>query len=56
MNFSEYLRSLGLNENQHLIIHSSFKKIFSVFSPIKPEDVIESLKSIVTESGSIIFP
>lgn len=55
MNFREYLKCLGVTNNQHLIIHASFKKIYSAFSPIKPEDVILFLKS-TTEIGSIIFP
>lgn len=56
MNFREYLKNLGIRNNQHLIVHSSFKKILSDFYPIQPAEVISNLKEIITENGSIIFP
>jgi aminoglycoside 3-N-acetyltransferase len=56
MNFKDYLKNLGLSKNQHLIIHSSFKKIFAEFNPISPQQVIDELKSTITKNGSIIFP
>ncbi len=56
MNFTDFIIFVGTKKNVHIIIHSSFKKIFSSFSPIKPEGVIQLLKDIVTKNGSIIFP
>jgi aminoglycoside 3-N-acetyltransferase len=54
--FQEYLLNIGLIPEQNIIIHSSFKRINSAFPEIKPNEVINILKEIVTNSGSIIFP
>lgn len=56
MIFKDYLKNLGLSNNQHLIIHSSFKKIISAFNSITPNQVISELKKLVSDNGSIIFP
>ncbi len=56
MNFKEYLFELGLSANQHIIVHSSFKKIINSFHFITPNEVISELKNIVSKSGSLIFP
>lgn len=52
----KFLTSMGLQSYQNVIIHSSFKKIKSALPAVKIEDVIEVLKKIITENGSIIFP
>lgn len=56
MNFSEYLNTLGLSNKQHLIVHSSFKKIYRAFNSITPEKIIKDLKDLITKDGSIILP
>ncbi len=52
----EFLINLGLSRNQHLIIHSSFRKIKNSFPGINAEDLINTIKDIIFENGSIIFP
>lgn len=54
--FRSFLIKLGLNESSHIIVHSSFNRINSAFPEIKPNEVINILKEIITSSGSIIFP
>lgn len=54
--FQEFLKNIGLIPEQNIIVHSSFKRINSAFPEIKPNDVLNILKEIVTSSGSIIFP
>lgn len=56
MNISEYLKAVGVRKNINLIVHSSFKSIVNSFPEISPNEVISSLKSIVTPEGSLIFP
>lgn len=56
MNFKDYLKSLGISDDQHLIIHASYKKIKAEFISVSPEEVIDELKNLVTKSGSIVFP
>ncbi|MEJ5263133.1 MAG: AAC(3) family N-acetyltransferase [Ignavibacterium sp.] len=56
MDFIEYLKSMGLKEKQNLIVHSSYKKIKSAFPQITPSEIIDELKKIITNEGSIIFP
>jgi aminoglycoside 3-N-acetyltransferase len=51
-----FLINLGLKESSHIIIHSSFNRISSVFPQLKPIQTIDSLKEIITSSGSIVFP
>ncbi|MEP0860027.1 MAG: AAC(3) family N-acetyltransferase [Ignavibacterium sp.] len=55
MKFDDYLFQIGLREKQKIIVHSSFKRISAAFA-ISPDEVINSLKDIVTSNGSIIFP
>lgn len=54
--FRSFLIKLGLNESSHIIVHSSFNRINSVFPEIKPNEVINILQERITSSGSIIFP
>jgi len=54
--FEEYLKNIGLVPEQNIIVHSSFKRINSAFPEINPTEVINILKEIITNSGSIIFP
>lgn len=56
MNFQEHLIQLGVKEKQNIIVHSSFKRIVSAFPQISANDVIKSLKNLITPDGSIIFP
>lgn len=56
MDFREFLKSIGLKEKQNLIIHSSYKKIKSAFPQITPSEIIDELKNIITNEGSVIFP
>lgn len=50
------LLNLGLKESSHIIVHSSFNRINSVFPQLKPIQTIDNLKEIITSSGSIVFP
>lgn len=52
----EYLFEAGLRPAEHLIIHSSFRKIKEAFPGITPEEVIETLKEISCPEGSLVFP
>ncbi len=56
MNFEEYLFSIGVSPHQNIIVHSSFSKIKSAFPFIQPDTIIDVLKIIITNTGSIIFP
>ena len=56
LNFNEFLNELNIQPASNIIVHASFKKIYSSFLNIAPENVIKALKEKVTESGSIIFP
>lgn len=51
-----FLIKLGLNKSFHIIVHLSFKRINSTFPKLTQIQVIDSLKQIITTSGSIIFP
>lgn len=48
------LKELGINTNDHLIVHSALSQIGYIASG--PLGVIESLQSIVSEEGSITMP
>lgn len=54
--FRSFLIKLGLNQSSHIIVHSSLKRISSVFHQLKPIEIIDCLKKITTESGSVLFP
>lgn len=54
--FKEFIQNLGLKSSQHIIVHSSFRKIKFAFSEIISSQVIQDLKEIIGSSGSIIFP
>lgn len=54
--FKEFIQNLGLKSSQHLIVHTSFKKIKFAFPEITPSQIIQDLKEIIGSSGSIIFP
>jgi aminoglycoside N3'-acetyltransferase len=56
MNFNSYLAELGLHQSCNVIVHSSFKEIKKAFPQITPVEILNSLKLILTKSGSIIFP
>lgn len=51
-----FFKKLGLNKAINIIVHSSFSTIRSVFPKITPDEIIASLKNVVTPFGSIIFP
>ncbi len=55
-NFLDYLYQLNLSESINIIVHSSYKRINSTFLQTAPNDLINSLKNILTKNGSIIFP
>lgn len=54
--FRSFLIKLGLSESSHIIVHSSFRRINSAFPKLTPIQIIDSLKQIITTSGSIVFP
>lgn len=53
---SKHFQLLGISKGIKIVVHSSLKKINSAFPHIKPIQLINYLKEIVTTSGSIIFP
>lgn len=55
-NFSEYLRTLGLKEGQHILVHSGLKKIISAFPEISTFEILTTLQKSVSQKGAIIFP
>ena len=56
LTFEDYIKNLGLMTSNHVIVHSSFKKIKSTFPQITPDEIINNVKEIITPFGSIIFP
>ena len=54
--FSKYLSWLGLQPVQHVLLHSSFRKIRSAFPGISIEKLIEAMQEIITPNGSLIMP
>jgi len=52
----KYFECLGVSENQHILVHSSFHKIKTSLSQISIEDLIDTLQKLVTEKGSVIMP
>ncbi len=54
--FTNFLTAAELKKGQHIIVHSSFKKVSGAFDNISIDGVLNSLKNIVTQSGSIIMP
>jgi aminoglycoside 3-N-acetyltransferase len=52
----EFFKTLGVRPRQHLIVHSSFRKIHNEFAQITISDLIETLKTLITPSGSIVMP
>ncbi len=56
MNFQEFCNSLDIKPGRNFLIHAGFRKIRTAFPSISLIEVINSLKNLITESGSIIFP
>lgn len=54
--FAKFLRDEGLRSGQHVLMHSSFRKIRSCFPGISIEDIIHDVMNIVTDQGSLIMP
>ena len=54
--FSKYLSWLGLLPVQHVLLHSSFRKIRSAFPGISIAALIETMQEIITPNGSLIMP
>ena len=54
--FAKFLRDEGLRSGQHVLMHSSFRKIRSCFPGISIADIIHSVMNIVTDHGSLIMP
>lgn len=55
-NLTEFFEKVGLRTSQHIIVHSSFRKIKSAFSELTPNLVISVLKNVVGSTGSVVFP
>jgi aminoglycoside 3-N-acetyltransferase len=55
-NLSSFVRSLGLDEGQHVIVHVSFRRVRSTFPYLTIEELIGALQDTVTPLGSIIIP
>lgn len=56
MTFDSFLNNLGLQKNQHLLVHSSYRAIRSVFPDLMIKNLIKNLQERVTPVGSIIMP
>jgi len=54
--FYNFSIDTGLKKRQHIIVHSSFKIIRGSFENILVDDVVDSLKEIITPDGSVIMP
>lgn len=50
-----FLSELGIDKNQKIIVHSSFKKIMSAFPNVTPEDVITTIQESIDLEGSLIM-
>ncbi len=51
-----FLQEIGLRQRQHVICHSSFRKIKAAFPGISVEDFIKEIQTILTKEGSLIIP
>lgn len=56
MDFRNYLINIGIIPTANVLVHASFNKIKKAFPEITPEEVIRTLKLVVNNFGSIIFP
>jgi len=56
MTFNTFLKNSGILAGDHLLIHSSLKKIRQVFPDITAGEIIKSLVNHVTPVGSIVMP
>ncbi len=56
MKFEAFLKNLGVQTNQHIILHAAFKKIRSAFPGLSIEELLNTIKFMVTENGSLIMP
>ena len=56
MDFTEFLQDVGVSENQHIILHPSFRKIRNAFPRITIGGVLRTIQESVTPEGSLIMP
>ncbi|MBN2571852.1 MAG: AAC(3) family N-acetyltransferase [Ignavibacteriales bacterium] len=54
--FQDFLIKIGIKENANILMHSSYLKIRSAFYEISIEEIINSIKKIITSNGSLIMP
>lgn len=50
------LMHIGVSNCEHIVVHSSYKKIRAAFYDISINKFIESLQAIITSEGSLIMP
>ncbi|MFP4548510.1 MAG: AAC(3) family N-acetyltransferase [Fidelibacterota bacterium] len=53
---NKYLENIGIRKGQHVMVHTSFRRLRSAFPGITIEQFIESLKQKITKQGSLIMP
>jgi len=56
MTFDSFLTHLGLQKNHHILIHTAFRAVRSVFPDLAIDNLIKHLQERVTPNGSIIMP
>lgn len=56
MTIVDFLLSLGLKSEMHILAHSSFRQLRAAFPDLTMESLIQSLQAIVSKNGSIIMP
>lgn len=55
-NVYRFLSQLGIAKGEHIIVHASWRAIKKVFPQISPDQFVNTLKSMLTNEGSLIFP
>lgn len=54
--FQEFLIEIGLKKGATILMHSSYLKIRSAFPNNSIDEIIQSIKNVITNSGSLIMP
>ena len=54
--YMQFFKSFGLKQQQNVLVHSSFRNIRKAFPETKIETMIEALKELITDKGSLIMP
>lgn len=52
----KFFTGMGIKEKDHVLLHSSFRKIKNIFNETSIENFITNLQEIITPEGSLILP